>query len=91
MSPNFTVGGFFDWVTVREIPPQGTEVLRVDTFKFAGFDFGGYVRGMMDFPITKHINISVGMEYKFLPTDVMMDDDDYRKHLGFVIGLNHEF
>lgn len=91
MSPNFTVGGFFDWVTVREIPPEGTEVLRVDTFKFAGFDFGGYVRGMMDFPITKHINISVGMEYKFLPTDVMMDDDDYRKHLGFVIGLNHEF
>ncbi|MFO0946146.1 MAG: hypothetical protein U1D30_09410 [Planctomycetota bacterium] len=90
-SPNGMIGAAFDWTSVREIQPQGANLVFVDKFKFAGFDVGGYVRGMMDFPITQHINISVGMEYRFIPTDIMIDDGEFRKHLGFVIGLNHEF
>lgn len=90
-SPNGMIGAAFDWTTVREIPPQGSNLVFIDQFKFADFGVGGYLRGMMDFPITQHIYISVGMEYRFIPTDVMINDDDFRKHLGFVIGLNHEF
>jgi hypothetical protein len=47
---------------------------------------------MMDFPITKKLNIGVGGEFKLVPSDVMMDQgQDARKHLGVVIAIGHEF
>lgn len=91
MSPNATIAAAFDWTGLTGVSPRGTDVVRIDQFKFSGFDVGGYIRAMMDFPITQYTNIGVGMEYRFIPTDVMMMDNDYRKHLGIVIGLTQEF
>jgi hypothetical protein len=92
ISPNATMGMIFDWSTLKEIEPSlGPRVRRVDEFKFSGFGYGGYARAMLDFPIGDFIMLGVGMEYKFVGTDVLMDDDDIRKHMGVVMAVSFRF
>lgn len=91
MSPNVMAGMAFDWTSVHTREPVGTELRRIGEFKHAGFDAGGYIRWMWDFAICDSINIGVGMDFKFTPTDVMVDHDDMRKHIGVIVALNHEF
>jgi hypothetical protein len=93
VSPNATVGMIFDWSTLKGIEPSDTtpRLRRVDEFKFSGFGYGGYARAMLDFPIGDYIMLGVGAEYKFVSTDVLMNDDDLRKHMGVVIAVSFAF
>lgn len=92
LSPNVMGGIAFDWTDVSEIRPvAGGAVRQIDYFKYAGFDVGGYVRLMLDFGITKKLNIGVGMDYKATPTNVMLRPDETRKYLGFILAISHEF
>lgn len=94
-SPNVTGGLLFDWVSVDVGPPASVPparyIRRVDTFKQTGFDVGGFLRFMWDIGLTDYLSLSMGMQIKFAPSDVMIAEDEYRKHMGFVIGLTHEF
>lgn len=92
ISPNVMGGIAFDWTDISEIRPiQGVPVRDIDYFKYAGFDVGGYVRLMLDFGITKKMNIGVGIDYKATPTNVMLRADETRKFLGFILAISHEF
>lgn len=91
ISPNYTMGVAFDWTQMKETAPQGRTFRSIDSFKFTGFDVGGYSRLMFDFPITDWLTIGTGLDYKYSPTDVMVDKDDVRKHMGFVLQVTHQF
>lgn len=91
ISPNAMVGVVLDWSDVSEIRPTPSQVRMVDQFKYAGFDGGIYLRWMLDFGLTKYMNLGVGMDYRAVQSGVMMDSDEWRKHLGFVLSISHEF
>lgn len=90
-SPNATIGGTFDWVDLDQKAAQGGFTQRVESFKWTGFDGGFYARLMFDIGLTETFNLGLGMDFRASSTDVMMDNDDLRKHMGFVIGLSHTF
>lgn len=90
LSPNAAVGLALDWTTIDEIRPQGSITRQVDSFKFASFDAGAYIRMAMDFGITESLNFTVGGDYKLIKTDAMIDND-FRNHFGVVVGFSHEF
>lgn len=90
-SPNATIGGTMDWVDLDQIRGQGGFTYPVESFRWTGFDCGFYTRLMFDFGITESLNFGLGMDFRASSTDVMMDEDDLRKHMGFVIGLSHTF
>lgn len=93
LSPNFTGGLSFDWTTMHgEFPSNNAHLFReVQQFHMGGFDVGGYFRWMLDFALTDYLYLSMGVEYKFSPTDILVRNDEIRKHTGFVIGFSHEF
>lgn len=93
MSPNAMVGASLGWTRINaQDPPGNPPVRQIQTFKFTGFDIGLYTRLLVDFPITSKLNFSIGTEFQFVPTDVMVrSDGDARKHLGLVLGFSSEF
>jgi hypothetical protein len=91
VSPNLSAGITFDWSAMDRGDPVGGDTVRVESFQFNGFDAGFYGRWALDFGLTDKINLSIGMDYRASQTDVLHDEDDLRKHLGFVIGVSHTF
>jgi hypothetical protein len=90
LSPNASAGITFDWVKLDERAGTGGRTVNVDAFKYTGFDAGFYSKLALDFGITEKINFSIGMDFRASQTDVMQDDN-LRKHMGFIIGMSHTF
>ena len=91
LSPNAMIGVAFEWTTLDSVLPGPSRNRDIDNFKETGFDVGGYLRLMLDFPINDQFTIGVGGDYKFVPTDVMVRDDEFRKHMGLVLTVSHTF
>ena len=91
LSPNATFGVAFDWTTLDTTAPTSASTFSVEEFKTSGFDAGPYVRLMLDVALSDNVYLGIGGDYKHIPTDVMVSNDGYRGHLGFVITLSHEF
>ncbi len=90
LSPNASAGITFDWINLDEKSGTGGRTVSVDAFKLTGFDAGFYSKLALDFGITEKINFSIGMDFRASQTDVMQDDN-LRKHMGFIIGMSHTF
>lgn len=93
LSPNMSGGITFDWTNMTESPPSPVayHIRRVDRFNFDGFDVGGFYRFALDFAVTDYMNLSVGFQAHFDPSDIMLDNDEWRKLFGVTVGLSHEF
>lgn len=91
VSPSVTAGVDFEWTTLRERQPTNFVIRRVNEFKYSGFDAGFYSRLMWDFGITDYLTIGVGMDFKYVPTDVMVRHDEARKHTAVVLQITHSF
>lgn len=91
MSPSAMVGIDFEWTTLRERAPTSLNIRRIDDFKFSGFDAAFYTRLMWDYGITDNMTLGIGMDFKYVPTDVMVRSNEARKHTGFIVQLTHNF
>ena len=91
ISPVFMTGVSFDWVRMKDTMPQSIDTFFLDEFKLTGFDIGGVVRGGMDFSITDYFRFGVGAQFKFAQTDVLVNQDDWRKHFGVWLRFSHDF
>ncbi len=91
MSPNATIGISFDWTQMKRVEPQSFNIRRIDKFKYSAFDAAGFVRLMWDFGINDHWNFGIGGQYRFAPTNVMVDNGELRKHVGLVLTVSRTF
>ena len=91
LSPNSTMGLTLDWINMTPTNPAGGTTRTVDTFHFTGFDAGYYGKWAFDIGLSEKINFSIGMDYRSSATAVLQQNNDWRNHLGIVIGMSHTF